>query len=444
MAAQAEGGPKAKRFARAATDVIWLGPTQQAGVTHLCGEMQIRALIGPSSCGKTTLLQHFRHHLDDAVTLHIPGPRATASEVLSALLDAASLEVTDLTDDEKRSLLRVFIEQRRLLGTRIIVCADEVSGFSEEAWSEIDRLLRLKVSNKTLVELAVVGTHDEAASAPLKKTVVDGATSAVEAVRYLAPPDDEDIRRYIAWQLGRIGIEVSFSADAYSRINELCENRFAAVNALCDTIISAPGTRGKRDIDVDAVDRAADGLADPQAALPESEQPTAREPLPASEHLTAKVPLPARVPARASEPPPGREPLPISAGEVLPDRLVVSRNGKIDRIVKLDRRLVIGRGETSDLRLGDRMISRHHAMILPAGNGRFAVVDLNSSNGVLVNGRPVKRRVLRSGDTVQLCGYRLKLITAESARHDSTPAPDPSYRSRSGAKNAPKVATPAH
>ena len=396
MTAQAEGSPGAKRFARTATDVIWLGPTQQAGVSHLCAETQVKTLIGPSSCGKTTLLRHFQHHLDDAVTLHIPGPHAGTPQVLSALLKAAAMDVADLTEDEQRSLLRVFIEQRRLVGKRIIVCADNVASFSEEAWGEIERLLSLKVSNKTLVELAVVGTKDDATSSPLGRTVEGGMTSAVEGVRYLSPPSDDDIRRYITWQLARLGTEARFSSEAYSRINELSECRFSAVNDLCDTIIFSPERNGKQRFDVDDVDRAAGLLTEPDGS---------------------------------TEPP-------APAGEIRPDRLMISRNGKFERLLHLDRRLLIGRGETSDLRLGGPTISRHHAMIVPAGDGRFAIVDLNSSNGVLVNGERIKRRVLRNGDTVQLCQYRLKLLAAGDPSQASDASNEPQIEEMEASREA--------
>lgn len=365
MAIQAERIPRSTGFAATTTDAIWLGPTQQAGLTHLCADTQIKTLIGPSSCGKTTLLHHFQHHLDDAQALHIPGPVTEASEVLSALLVAASLEVSGLTESEQRNLLRVFIERQGLLGTRIIVCADDVAGFSDEAWRELESLLVLKTSRKHLVELAIVGTDDDASGSCLSRVVATGSTSAVEAIRYLSPPSDDDIRRYIAWKLDQLSIQATFTDEAYGRIYDLSENRFAAVNELCDTIIAAPSADGQSGFDVDAVDRAAEFLA---------ESPT---------------------------------------DEDCPNRLVISCNEKLLRIVNLDRRLLIGRGKNSDLKLESQYLSRHHAMISSTGDGRFMIVDLNSSNGVEVNGKRVRRCILQNGDTVALAQYRLKFENME-------------------------------
>ena len=44
-------------------------------------------------------------------------------------------------------------------------------------------------------------------------------------------------------------------------------------------------------------------------------------------------------------------------------------------------------------------ISRHHAVLLSSPD-HCIVEDLNSTNGVLVNGRRVGRQILHDGDTV--------------------------------------------
>lgn len=59
----------------------------------------------------------------------------------------------------------------------------------------------------------------------------------------------------------------------------------------------------------------------------------------------------------------------------------------------------IGRGEDCAIRLADPEVSRHHAEIFPQ-DGVWWVRDLGSSNGTLVNGRPIDR--LRLTGTVTL------------------------------------------
>ncbi|MGI0490902.1 adenylate/guanylate cyclase domain-containing protein [Alkalinema pantanalense CENA528] len=59
----------------------------------------------------------------------------------------------------------------------------------------------------------------------------------------------------------------------------------------------------------------------------------------------------------------------------------------------------IGRGDENDFVLGDRWISRNHAMLQSMENGEIYLIDLGSRNGSFVNGRRVSVPVtLRNGD----------------------------------------------
>jgi Protein of unknown function (DUF3662)/Inner membrane component of T3SS, cytoplasmic domain len=65
------------------------------------------------------------------------------------------------------------------------------------------------------------------------------------------------------------------------------------------------------------------------------------------------------------------------------------------------RRTVIGRSKDCDLQLADPNVSRRHAELRQEGTS-FWVVDLDSTNGIEVNGRRAKRAKLDPGDTVTL------------------------------------------
>src|SRR5689334_1600220 len=77
-----------------------------------------------------------------------------------------------------------------------------------------------------------------------------------------------------------------------------------------------------------------------------------------------------------------------------------------------------GRDPTNQIRLNDNEASRRHAELHGAG-GEYEIVDLQSSNGTLVNGKRVERATLRTGDRVEIGRTKL-LFTGGSADSDSS------------------------
>ena len=80
-------------------------------------------------------------------------------------------------------------------------------------------------------------------------------------------------------------------------------------------------------------------------------------------------------------------------------RLLICRDGDREVVHVLGRKTSIGRTPDNDLQLEAKFISRHHAVIL-AGPVNTVIEDLNSTNGVQVNGQRVTRQVLNDGDEV--------------------------------------------
>ncbi len=91
-------------------------------------------------------------------------------------------------------------------------------------------------------------------------------------------------------------------------------------------------------------------------------------------------------------------------------KLVISDDEGKTTVVPLVREEVsIGRKEGNTIRLTERNVSRKHAKLLKA-NGAFVVEDLNSYNGVKVNGRKIDGRVnLKAGDQLGIGDYQLAL-----------------------------------
>jgi len=75
----------------------------------------------------------------------------------------------------------------------------------------------------------------------------------------------------------------------------------------------------------------------------------------------------------------------------------------------LGRRTRIGRAPGCELHVDSTSVSRHHALIL-AGTREAIIEDLNSTNGVIVNGRKVTRQVLNDGDILTMGEIQFRYV----------------------------------
>jgi pSer/pThr/pTyr-binding forkhead associated (FHA) protein len=97
----------------------------------------------------------------------------------------------------------------------------------------------------------------------------------------------------------------------------------------------------------------------------------------------------------------------LAEGEVKP-RLVLSLDGVVLREVTLTKdRTTIGRRSHNDVVIDNLAVSGEHAVMI-ANNGETYLEDLGSTNGTTVNGQPIKKHLLQSGDTVEIGKYRLR------------------------------------
>ena len=102
----------------------------------------------------------------------------------------------------------------------------------------------------------------------------------------------------------------------------------------------------------------------------------------------------------------------------MPSLFVIRGNDQGSRFVLEKPVYRLGRDSTSAIQVHDTEVSRHHAEIIQSDQD-YVVSDQNSSNGTYVNGKPITRHRLSSGDQVQV-GSTLMLYTgpAEDATED--------------------------
>jgi hypothetical protein len=77
-------------------------------------------------------------------------------------------------------------------------------------------------------------------------------------------------------------------------------------------------------------------------------------------------------------------------------------------------RTTIGRRPGNDIHIDNLAVSGDHAVITTIGNDSF-LEDLGSTNGTLVNSKPVKKHVLHHGDVIEFGKYQLKYANLAQA-----------------------------
>jgi hypothetical protein len=126
----------------------------------------------------------------------------------------------------------------------------------------------------------------------------------------------------------------------------------------------------------------------------------------ATRMVQGAVPKPGEPP---SEPEPGQTMIyrkPVETEAVSVEELGLGRetvsleiNGKKHELDGMQ--TTIGRSKECDIQLADANVSRKHAEVRQEGAAYWAI-DLDSTNGMEVNGRRLKRAKLRQGDTITL------------------------------------------
>ena len=75
----------------------------------------------------------------------------------------------------------------------------------------------------------------------------------------------------------------------------------------------------------------------------------------------------------------------------------------------------LGRSPANDMMIVDLRVSRTHARI-NYSEGRYVLVDLNSSGGTTINGRPISQKTLDDGDVIALANGGQLVFGQDPAR----------------------------
>lgn len=94
----------------------------------------------------------------------------------------------------------------------------------------------------------------------------------------------------------------------------------------------------------------------------------------------------------------------------MPAKLILSMDGAVIKEYPLNKeRTTIGRKPHNDIVIDNLAVSSNHAAVVTILNDSF-LEDLDSTNGLSVNGTPTKKHFLQNNDVIEIGKYKLKYL----------------------------------
>jgi hypothetical protein len=101
-------------------------------------------------------------------------------------------------------------------------------------------------------------------------------------------------------------------------------------------------------------------------------------------------------------------------------KLILSMDGLVLKEIPLRKEhMSIGRKAHNDIQIDNMAISGEHAAVVTILNDSF-LEDLNSTNGTLVNGQPIKKHFLKDGDVIEFGKYKMKYLVEAVASGETS------------------------
>jgi hypothetical protein len=312
-------------------------------------------------------------------------------------MGSAGLPCDRLVRDEMRSLLAVFIREQLARGRRVVLQIDDADKLGPAAFGELLRLWRVARTADAAPELLLCLVHLDHGSSAAADFVRSTPAPAVTVLSWL---NSTEISWYIHWRMQRFELMDMFSEAAIRLIGQCTHGCYLAIDHICQMTLLLLRNRECERADVLLVREAMRTL---------SRQKRSREADAAAE-------------AQAE--------------------LFVTRDGALLHQVALGDRLVIGRSPLNDIALDSAFVSRHHLAITRGATGYY-VSDMNSVNGVLLNGQRVKSAPLGNGDLIGIGNYRLKFIVTGEVLRFAEDDPD-GLLTETSVMPTPEIPEPAY
>ena len=330
-------------------------------------------ISGEIGSGKTTLLQSFLSEIgDDIVCAVVSQTQLTATQFLQAVLTEFGFKPFKKRKVELLDMLNMFLIEQYSNGKKVVLIVDEAQNLSKKVLEEIRMLSGIETHKEKVLRIILAGQPE------LRKTL-DSPTlkQLVQRIRlrfHLGPLDRIELQEYITHRLKVAGSENDdlFDEGCYEVIYRYAGGVPRLINTLCDTALLCAFADDKKFVEVE----------DLRAAIKElgwQEHESNTGVFGAVRNIAIGTEADSHI-----------------------TQIEVQTDGETVSVQSFPQgRVIVGRSPDNEIYIKSKFVSRHHAQLVSDEEG-CVIEDLNSTNGMFIDEKQIKKRRLRDGDVISL------------------------------------------
>jgi general secretion pathway protein A len=331
-------------------------------------------ITGEIGSGKTTLIETFLKEIEqDVVVAQINQTQVSPTEFLQSVLAQFGYSPFRMRKAELLATLNNFLIEQYSNGRKVLLIVDEAQNLSNKVLEEVRMLSGVETTKEKVLRIILAGQPE--LNAKLDSPELVQLKQRVRLRFHLTALSEEDMVRYVRHRLdvaGAGGREI-FEPDVFAELFRYTGGTPRLINTLCDTALLAAFSQDRTTVSSEELRAAIGELQWVEFA--------------ARTHTQLQATVEDTAPHAQ---------LPVG-------RLVLSVKGQriSETYLTPGRRIVIGRTSDNDLQVDSKYVSRHHCQVITTVD--FSIVeDLNSTNGVYLQGKRLRRHKLADGDVLKL------------------------------------------
>ncbi len=369
-------------------------------------------ITGEIGSGKTTLIESFLKEVQsDVVIAQINQTQVSAVDFLQAVLVQFGFSPFKMKKAELIATLNTFLIEQYSAGRKVLLIVDEAQNLSLRVLEEIRMLSGVETTKEKVLRIILAGQPE--LNEKLDAPELVQLAQRVRLRFHLTTFTEQEMQAYIQHRLEVAGASDReiFLPETYAEIFRYTGGVPRLINTLCDTSMMAAFAAGRDQVTLEDISSSVEELQWVEYSLRQqmSLRPVVDAFHPAQTHTHVQTHVAVQPRAAVAE-----------EGVAGIGKILVATEGRTVQELPLRvGRVVVGRTADNDLQIDSRFVSRHHCQIVTTAHSSV-IEDLNSTNGIYVKSKRVRRHYLNDGDVVVIGKHEL-IYVDERAPKARTP-----------------------